>query len=106
MFSGVWEEKSSGSGFWLWVLISVIVIGSFFLLLPVYREYGKKRDEYIQIKAERAALQQELLRKQKQVRDLESSPSEVEKVAREKFNQGRAGETTYIYEMPKEQKKK
>ncbi len=106
MIGGIGEKKSSGSGFWLWVLISVIVIGSFFLLLPVYREYGKKRDEYAQLRAERAALQQELQRKQKQVRDLESSPGEIEKVAREKFNQGKKGETTYVYEMPKEEKKK
>ncbi len=97
MVGGILEKRSSGSGLWLWVLIAIIVIGSFFLLLPVYREYCKRRDEYASLKAERTKLEAELLQKQRTVYGLEKSPSEVEKVAREKFNQGRTGETTLRY---------
>ncbi|MCQ2379208.1 MAG: septum formation initiator family protein [Victivallaceae bacterium] len=103
-FSDAKNDASSGS-FLTKFLVALLVIGALFLLIPVYRDYRHRQEELARLKAERSALQEKQLQLQSQVGRLEKSPEEIEKVAREKYNLVKEGESVMIYPTAKDEKK-
>ncbi len=100
------KKKTGASSYLLYLIIALALLAGTALLLPVYREYQKKRTELADLKhrlADKQAVSAELNR---EVGALQTSPDAVEKVAREKFGLCREGETVYKYPQPRSQEER
>ncbi len=62
--------------------------------------YRQKKSEYEKLQQEVKALQKENDRHTQQIKDLESNPHAIEKVAREQFGYMRQGEYVYVAPPP------
>ena len=98
------RKKTPASNYLLFFILILVVAAAAVLLLPIYREYQKKQHELSELserlnerKEERAVLNTD-------VAALQNSPEAVEKVAREKFDLVRDGETVMKYQLPEKNK--
>ncbi len=79
------------------LFVLAIISGSIIQIIPVYLQ-KRQAEKTIQEKQQvLEKVQDEYRSIQQQIHDLEHSPAAVERVAREKFNYCRPGETIYIY---------
>jgi len=85
--------------FWFAAVILVAAV-AVLLIFPVYREYRSNRRELSERETRRSELRSELSEKLSEVNALENTPGAVEKVAREKYNLVRPGETVLTYPAP------
>jgi len=91
------------SGFWNiifgFLLILLAVLAAAFLL-PAWYSYREERLKEVQLQAklDQAKLEEERLNIQ--VLKLQNSPEAIEKVAREKYNYVKPGETVLNYDVP------
>ena len=99
------KKNNPHTGYMMFFLLLLLLVAALVLLLPVFRKYQKRQAELVKVnttlntrKIERAKLNQE-------VSDLQNSPAEIEKVAREKFDRVKEGETVLVYKNPKKQSK-
>lgn len=79
------------------LFVLAIISGSIIQIIPVYlqkrqaeRTIQEKQQILEKVKDEYRSMQQ-------QIHDLEHSPAAIERVARDKFNYCRPGETIYVY---------
>ena len=79
------------------LFVLAIISGSIIQIIPVYlqkrqaeRTIHEKQQILEKVKDEYRSMQQ-------QIHDLEHSPAAIERVARDKFNYCRPGETIYVY---------
>lgn len=96
--------KSPGKrevGYFFWFAAAVLVAAAAVLLIfPVYREYRSNRSKLAEREERRSELRGELSEKLSEIHALENTPEAVEKVAREKYNLVRPGETVLTYPAP------
>ncbi len=79
------------------LFVLAIVSGSIIQIIPVYLQ-KRKAEQTIQEKQQvLEKVQDEYRSVQQQIHDLEHSPAAVERIARDKFNYCRPGETIYVY---------
>lgn len=79
------------------LFVLAIISGSIIQIIPVYLQ-KRQAEKTIQEKQQvLEKVQDEYRSIQQQIHDLEHSPAAVERVAREKFNYCRPGETIYVY---------
>ena len=79
------------------LFVLAIISGSIIQIIPVYLQKRKAEETVQEKKQILEKVQDEYRSIQQQIHDLEHSPAAVERVAREKFNYCRPGETIYIY---------
>ena len=84
----------------IYLLLALVLIVAGFLVLPAYRKYQRTKLEVVELQAELDQVNDEYLRRQKEVHDLQHDTFAIEKVAREKYRQCGEGETIYIYASP------
>lgn len=78
----------------------LLVIGGAYMLIPSYTEYRKTRQE-LQEARQRLLEQEQLNRQMRHEADrLQTDPVMIERIAREKFNYARPGETVYDFSPP------
>ena len=99
------KSKGTGKreiGYFFWFAAVVLVAAlAVLLIFPVYREYRSSRRELAEREARRSELREELGEKLSEVNALENTSEAVEKVAREKYNLVRQGETVLTYPTPR-----
>ena len=79
------------------LFVLAIISGSIIQIIPVYLQ-KRKAEQTIQEKQQiLEKVKDEYRSMQQQIHDLEHSPAAIERVARDKFNYCRPGETIYIY---------
>lgn len=101
--AGERSNKSSDGAFGFYLacfLVFLVLLGAAVLLLPVWRDYKSKEKELFHLRAEIAKLKAERNARLEQIAALENTPGAVEKVAREKFNLVRPGDTVLEYQHP------
>jgi len=84
------------------IMLLLLAGAAVLLLLPSYRDYRAKQKESLKLERELEELKERRDEQLKEVNALRTSPAAVEKVAREKFNQVRPGETVLTYGKPQE----
>jgi cell division protein FtsB len=94
------KKKPASSPYLLYLFIALLLLSGAILLLPVYRDYQKKRVELSVLQKDLAEKQGRSAELNQETAELQTSPGAVEKVAREKFSLSREGETLLTY--PKE----
>ena len=78
------------------LFVLAIISGSIIQIIPVYLQ-KRKAEQTIQEKQQiLEKVKDEYRSMQQQIHDLEHSPAAIERVARDKFNYCRPGETIYI----------
>ena len=92
------KKQDSSSSYWLFLLAALVLLAAAALLLPVQREYKMKRQELDGLRRELDSKRANSAVLSKEVSDLQTSPEAVERVAREKYNLCRDGET--VLESP------
>lgn len=84
---------------WIFYIVLFILMGlAAALIFPLYKQYAEDSRElakYRKVEEQKQAVSNELAN---EVHQLQTSPEAVEKVAREKFNLCREGETVLHYE--------
>ena len=85
-------------------LFVVVIIGSLFILMPIYKKYVARQSELEKLQKVLSNLKDERNRKASDVEALRHTPEAVEKVAREKFHLVRKDEKIFLYEVPKTNK--
>ena len=85
-------------------MLILTVAAAAVLLLPVYRDYQKKKAEEEKLREELADRKETSAALNSEVAGLRNDPEEIEKVAREKFELVRDGETVMRYDSPKKNK--
>ncbi len=79
------------------LFVLAIISGSIIQIIPVYLQ-KRKAEQTIQEKQQiLEKVKDEYRSMQQQIHDLEHSPAAIERVARDKFNYCRPGETIYVY---------
>ena len=81
----------------IYLLVALVLVVAGFLVLPAYRKYQRTKQEVVDLQAELDRENDEYLRRQKEVHDLQHNAFAIEKVAREQYHLCRDGETIYIY---------
>ncbi|MBE6398672.1 MAG: septum formation initiator family protein [Lentisphaerae bacterium] len=95
-------SKENRATFW-WVLFIIIaVVMTVLFLLPRYKQLHEEQAKVKKLQSELTRLQQENTRLRTKVDNLQNSPAEVERTAREKYNMAQKGETVWISESEKE----
>ena len=95
--NGVQERKGQILNIILGIFLVLWIITTAVLILPAWRNYRNVRSEEAR---QRALLDEAKMERQKQLdrrKRLESSPAEIEKVAREKYNFVKKGEIVMSY---------
>ena len=92
------KRKSVFLSYVCYTLLLLLLAVCSILLWPVYRDYTSQKKELIRLRAELEKLKEERNEKRRKANALESSPAEVEKVAREKYRLVKDGETVLIFE--------
>ena len=88
-------------GYLLTFLLLLLLAGTaVLLLLPSYRDYRAKKQQSVKMERELEELKSERDDRLKEVNALKTSPAAVEKVARERYQQVRPGETILTYPAP------
>lgn len=90
---------------WLLFIVVTAIMAAVFL----YPRYQKKSGKYAELKQRQTVLEEKQKEREKlirDVRDLETSPEAVSKVAREKFGMSRSGETILVYRQEPERQEK
>ena len=98
------RKKNSASAYLLFFVLILTVAAAAVLLLPVYRDYQKKKAEEEKLREELADRTETSAALNSEVAGLRNDPEEIEKVAREKFELVRDGETVMRYDSPKKNK--
>ncbi len=83
------------------ILLLLLAGAAVLLLLPSYRDYRAQKRQATELEGELERLRGERDERLKEVNALKTSPAAVEKVAREKYNQVRPGETVLTYPGPR-----
>ncbi len=96
------RKKNAAPPYLFYLILLLAFLAAAVLLLPVYREYRKKRMELDALQHTLAEKRNESAERTRDVNALKSSPEAVEKVAREKYRYCKDGET--IYQYPQMQK--
>ncbi len=96
------RKKNSNSPYLFYLAVLLAFFAAAALLLPVYRNYQKKRQELSTLRQTLAEKRNECADLNRQVSALQNSPEAVEKVARENFHYYREGETIYKYPQLRE----
>lgn len=91
------RRKNSSPPYLLYLVVALALLAGAALLLPVYRDYHKKRTELTELKRQLGEKQTENAELTRQAGALQNSPEAIEKVAREKFKLCREGETVFEY---------
>lgn len=94
------ESKRRGksvSNYIFYFLILLIVLAAAALLLPAYRQYRIQKKKELRLEQRARRMKTEREKRHAEVEALENSPAAVEKVAREKFNLVKEGETVLVY---------
>lgn len=100
------KEHIHTFGFYLaWLVIILILLGAAIILIPVWKDYRTKQKELLQLRTELDRMKLERNQKHGEVSALATSPDAVEKVARERYNLVRPGETVLVYKEPESAKK-
>lgn len=80
------------------IVAFTIVVGAFAMLVPVYQKM-REAEQTVEAKTEaHEILRGEIMSLKQEIHDLEHNSAATERVAREKYNYCREGETIYIYE--------
>lgn len=95
------RRKSAAPPYLFYLVIFLAFLAAGALLLPVYRNYQKKRQELNTLKQSLSEKRSECADLNRQVGALQNSPEAVEKVARETFGYCQDGETIYKYPQPR-----
>ncbi|MBQ9501480.1 MAG: septum formation initiator family protein [Lentisphaeria bacterium] len=101
--TGEHNLKTGGRSFGFYLVcfvVLLVLLGAAVLLVPVLRDYRSKELELARLRAELEKLKAERNERLEEVADLRNSPDAVEKVAREKFNLVRPGDTVLEYPRP------
>ncbi len=98
------RKKNSASTYLLFFVLILTVAAAAVLLLPVYRDYQKKKAEEEKLKDELADRKETSAALNTEVAGLKNNSEEIEKVAREKFELVREGESVIRYQSPKKSK--
>ena len=92
------SERKKRFLLYLFYVVSILCIGAgVAVIYPVYRQCEEMEAILEESNAYAAIKRSELTKLHCQVRDLESNPAAIEKVAREKFGLCRPGETILVY---------
>ncbi len=94
------KKQENANSYWLFLLAALVLLAAAALLLPVRREYQKEQQKLDALRREldeKRVLSAQLNR---EVSELQTSPEAVERVAREKYNLVREGETVLKFPEP------
>ena len=80
----------------IYVLLTVILVFSGSLVLPVYKKY-RATQEVAELNELLSRRRSECLALREEIHNLEHKSSAIERVAREKFHYSREGEIVYLY---------
>ena len=94
------KKQENANSYWLFLLAALVLLAAAALLLPVRREYHKKRQELDALKGELDEKRARSAKLNREVGELQTSPEAVERVAREKYNLVRDGETVLKFPEP------
>ncbi|MBR2434545.1 MAG: septum formation initiator family protein [Lentisphaeria bacterium] len=81
----------------IYVLLTVILVFSGSLVLPVYKKYRATQQEVAELNELLSRRRSECLALREEIHNLEHKSSAIERVAREKFHYSREGEIVYLY---------
>lgn len=84
-----------------YIIIFIVIVFSLILIWPVHRKHSIMARKVESLEKEFEAKNAQCASLNKEVKDLESNPKAVEKVAREKFNLCKEGEVILKYKEPK-----
>ena len=95
-------SKENRATFW-WVLFIIIAaVMTVLFLMPRYQQLHQEQEKVKKLQNELTELRQENNSLRTKVDNLQNSPAEVERTAREKFNMAHKDETVWISEPDKE----
>lgn len=86
-------KKSPVGHYFLFFFLLAVLIAAAVFLLPVYRNYCRTQDELTAEREKLHRLEEERAELRAKVDDLRANPAAIEKVARERFNRVKPGET-------------
>ncbi len=86
--------------YFLTLLVVILLAAAAALLFPRYRELRKAETERAAAKQQEEQKKRQIVELRQENEALRSSPDAVEKVAREKFNLCKPGETVMKYDKP------
>ncbi|MDD2478771.1 MAG: septum formation initiator family protein [Victivallaceae bacterium] len=84
----------------IYFLLILLFITAVLLIWPAYRDYDKQQKEVYILKEQASEKRRTRAELERDVRELETKPGAVEKVAREKFGLCEEGETVILYNPP------
>lgn len=90
----------SRNGYFVTLLVILLLVAAAALLFPRYRELRKAESERLAAKQLEERKKQRIVELRQENEELKNSPDAVEKVAREKFNLCKPGETVMKYDKP------
>ncbi len=99
-------NKETRKTLWWMLFVVIAAVITVFFLYPRYQHLRKKQQELKQRRDKLAELKMESERHRSKVNDLKYSKEAIERVAREKFDMARPGETVMIISEPERQKEK
>lgn len=99
--NNTYRRTASAAAYIIYALIAALAAAALVLLYPVYRRYQKSRAELRAAQLREADAVGRVAELKQRNADLAASPAAAEKVAREKFNLCREGESVLTYPAPK-----
>ena len=95
-------NKKNMATFWWILFIIIAAVMTVLFLLPRHHTLQKEQENVKALQSELDKLRKENSRLRTRVDDLQNSPAEVERTAREKYNMSHAGETVWLTEPAQE----
>jgi cell division protein FtsB len=78
-------------------LLAVIAVAAVFFVFPAFHKYNTIKKRHLEAKKELNKQTSECLILRKKLNNVENNTTEIEKIAREKFNYCKKGETVYKF---------
>ena len=83
-------------------LLAAVAVSAVVFVFPSFHKYNKIQKRYIQSKKDLKKQTDECIGLRHKLNNIENSTSEIEKIAREKFNYCKEGETVYKFNSKSE----
>ena len=78
-------------------ILAIIAVAAVVLVFPAFHKYNTIKKRELEAKSELKKQTNECLILRKKLNNIENNTSEIEKIAREKFNYCKKGETVYKF---------